>query len=114
LFAPLRTPPLATSEPAQNERRDRLARKIRAFVENPITNLVNGALLFLIGLTEASRTFEDDVANRQLRVGHGLILIGLFSALQALPHLLAGLDASGRYLESKDHKAPIEKSDDKP
>lgn len=83
----------------------RLSRAITRFVENPITNLVKGIVLFLIGLSDASRTFANDLAHQQLRVGHGLIVIGIFSILGALPHLIDGLEAGQRYLELRDRKA---------
>jgi hypothetical protein len=82
-----------------SNRRDKIARAITAFVENPVTNLVKGIALLLIGLTEASRTFREDVAHGQVRVGHGLVIIGLFSILGALPHLIEGLEAGRKYLE---------------
>jgi hypothetical protein len=84
---------------------DRIARAITRFVENPVTNLVKGIALLLIGLSEASKTFTDDLAHKQLRVGHGLIIIEVFGILTALPHLIEGLDAGGRYLELRDKKA---------
>ena len=87
-----------------NGRKDRIARAIASFVENPITNLVKGIALLVIGLTEAARTFHEDIAHGQLRVGHGLVIIGLFSILDALPHLIEGLDASRKYLESTGKK----------
>jgi hypothetical protein len=97
-----------------NNRRDKIARAISAFVENPVTNLVKGIVLLLIGLTEASRTFREDVAHGQVRVGHGLIIIGLFSILDALPHLIEGLDASRKYLESTGKKDQATHETDKP
>jgi hypothetical protein len=84
---------------------DKVAKAITRFVENPITNLVKGIALFLIGLSEASKTFADDLAHKQLRVGHGLIIIGVFVILSALPHLIEGLDAGRRYLELGEEKA---------
>jgi hypothetical protein len=84
---------------------DRIARAIRSFVENPVTNLVKGSVLVFIGLSEASKTLMDDITHRQLRVGHGLIIIGLFSILDSLPHIIGGLEASNRYLELRDRNA---------
>src|SRR5438128_1554220 len=84
---------------------DRIARAITRFVDNPVTNLVKGIALLLIGLSEASKTFTDDLAHKQLRVGHGLIIIGVFGILDALPHLIEGLEAGQRYLELRDKKA---------
>ena len=37
--------------------RGKVARAITSFVENPVTNLVKGIALLLIGLTDASHTF---------------------------------------------------------
>jgi hypothetical protein len=87
-----------------NDRWNRVARAITAFVENPVTNLVKGIMLLLIGLSEASRTFREDVSQGHIRVGHGIILIGIFSILEALPHIIEGLDASRKFMESKGKK----------
>src|SRR5436305_5474584 len=97
-----------------NNRRDKVARRIAAFVEHPVTNLVKGIALLLIGLTEASRTFREDVAHGHVRVGHGLIIIGIFSILEALPHIIEGLDASRKYLEVKGKKGRAPQGTDKP
>ena len=67
---------------------------------------MKGIALLLIGLSDASKTFTDDLAHRQLRVGHGLIIIGFFGILGALPHLIEGLEAGRRYLELRDEKEP--------
>ncbi len=81
-----------------------IARAITSFVENPVTNLVKGIALLFIGLTEASHTFREDLAHGRLRVGHGLVIIGFFSILGALPHLIEGLEASSRYLELREKR----------
>ncbi len=88
-----------------SERWGKVARGIKAFVENPITNLVKGVVLMLIGLSEASETFRDDLLHHHLRVGHGMVIIGLFSILTALPHLIDSLEAWVRYLELREKKA---------
>ncbi len=80
---------------------DKIARAITSFVENPVTNLVKGIALIFIGLSEASHTFREDVAQGHVRVGHGIIIIGTFSILEALPLVIEGLDASRKYLERK-------------
>jgi hypothetical protein len=91
-----------------SDRTDRIARAIEAFVEHPITNLVKGIVLLLIGVSEAARTFSEDLAHWRFRVGHGLVIIGVFSILEALPHLIEGLDASRRFLESRGRKARMQ------
>jgi hypothetical protein len=87
---------------------NRIARAISRFVENPVTNLVKGITLLLIGLTDASRTFIDDLGHPHLRVGHGLIILGIFGILGALPHFIEGLEAGKRYLDLRDQKTQPE------
>ena len=74
-------------------------------MENPVTNLVKGLSLFLIGLSEASRTFREDIEYGRSGLGHGLIIIGIFGILTVLPHFLDGLEASKRYLDLRDEKS---------
>jgi hypothetical protein len=83
----------------------RVARAIDRFVDNPVTNLVNGTMLLLIGFSEASRTFTDDLARGQFRVGHGLILIGAFGILRTLPNLIESLEAGRRYMELRNRRS---------
>lgn len=87
-------------------RADVAARAIRSFVDNPVTDLVKGLVLVVIGLSEAWGTIQEDVAQHHLRVGHGLIIIGVFSLLRALPPLIESLDAEARYLEVGTKKGP--------
>ncbi len=97
-----------------NDRLERIARAIASFVENPVTNLVKGIALLLIGVTEASHTFREDVAQGHVRVGHGIIIIGIFSILEALPHIIEGLDASRRFLDHKVKKSVAPHETDRP
>lgn len=85
-----------------SSRRLKVAHAISAFVEHPITILVKGIVLLAIGLVDASRTFREDLATHQVRVGHGLVIIGFFSVLGAIPHLIEGLAAGGKYLSLKE------------
>jgi hypothetical protein len=97
-----------------NDRWQRIARAITAFVENPVTNLLKGIALLLIGLTEASHTFREDFARGHVRVGHGIIIIGIFSILESLPHIIEGLDASRKFLEHQVKKDQAPHETDKP
>jgi hypothetical protein len=97
-----------------SERGTRVARGIESFVENPVTNLVKGVALLLIGISDASHTFRDDLAHGHVRVGHGLIIIGIFSILGALPHLIEGLGAAARYLELREEKDRAKKEAENP
>ncbi len=93
---------------------ERIARAITSFVENPLTNLVKGIALLYIGLTGAAHTFREDVAQGHVRVGHGIIIIGIFSILEALPHIIEGLDASRKFLEHKGKTGEAPHEADKP
>ena len=90
----IRSRQTSPDERAHDERSRRQAshRAIKSFVENPITNLVKGLALLLIGLADASRTFLDDITHGHLRVGHGMVIIGFFSILGALPHLIDSME----------------------
>jgi hypothetical protein len=63
---------------------------------------VKGTLLLLIGLSESSKTLIDDIAKKQLRVGHGLVIIGHFGVLEALPHFIEGLEAGKPYIDLRE------------
>ena len=85
-----------------SDRSRKIAKGIDSFVENPFTNLLKGVALLVIGFTDASRTFREDIAHGRLRVGHGMVILGFFCILGALPHLLEGLEASARYMELRE------------
>ena len=87
-----------------SKRGEKLAQAIDSFVENPVTNLVKGVALLLIGVSDASHTFRDDITHGHVRVGHGLIIIGVFAILGALPHFIESLEAGARYLELREKK----------
>jgi len=93
---------------------NKISHHIRSFVDNPITTLVKGVALLLIGLSDASHTFRDDISHGQVRLGHGVIIIGLFGILDALPHLIGSLEAGGRYLELREKKRQTSKEADNP
>ncbi|MDG3002556.1 hypothetical protein [Paludisphaera mucosa] len=80
---------------------NKIARGITRFVDSPVTKLVKGVALLVIGLSEASRSFADDLVQKQLRVGHGLVIIGVFGILEALPHFIDSLEASRDYLQRR-------------
>jgi hypothetical protein len=97
-----------------SKRGNQISQRRQSFVDNPITNLVKGLALLLIGLSDASHTFRDDVSHGKVRVGHGLIIIGLFSILGALPHLGESLEAGGRFLELREKKGQMREEADSP
>src|SRR5205809_6360080 len=89
---------------AMNKQPNKVGRAITRFVENPVTILVKGVVLLLIGLSEAARTLRYDLTHGQVRIGHGLIIIGLFGILEALPHLLDGLGAWVEFSSLRDEE----------
>jgi hypothetical protein len=105
---------MITEKIQASDRASRVARAITRFVQNPLTNLVKGGVLVVIGLFDTSVTIRDDVAHGHLRLGHGLIIIGLFSILDALPNLIEGMEAWARYLEHREKKEPVRKESDSP
>jgi hypothetical protein len=86
------------------DRRVKIARAIKSFVENPVTNLVKGIALLLIGLSDVSHTLRDDITHGHVRLGHGLMIIGLFGILDAFPHLLGGLKAGEQFMEYRQER----------
>jgi hypothetical protein len=97
-----------------SEYADKLSRRIRSFVGSPVTVLVKGIALLLIGLSDASHTFRDDISHGQVRIGHGLIIIGIFGILDALPHLIEGLEAGGQFLELREKQGKTGEESDTP
>jgi hypothetical protein len=95
-----------------SRRADVAARTIRSFVDNPVTNLVKGSVLLAIGFSDAWGTVRQDIIQRHLRVGHGLVIIGFFSLLGALPPLIESLDAGGRFLDARAKEDPTSETDD--
>jgi hypothetical protein len=89
-----------------SDRAVKVARAIQAFVDNPAAIRVKGVVLLIIGLADASHTLIDHITRKHLRVGHGLIIIGLFGILEALPHFLGGLEAGERFLDPRSRTSP--------
>ena len=73
---------------------------------------MKGLALLLIGLSDASYTFRDDITHGHVRVGHGLVIIGVFSILGALPHIIDSMEAGERYLELREQKDPARQEAD--
>jgi hypothetical protein len=87
-------------------RRTKVARRIRAFVEHPATNLVLGVGLFAAGFAETYVSFSEDLSKWRLGAHHGLLVLGLFNVLASVPDLIEGLDAGGKFLERLDGGKP--------
>ena len=91
-----------------SDRWSRIARAIDSFVENPITNLVKGVASCSSASPKPRGPSRKTFTESHLRVGHGLVIIGFFGILEALPHLIDGLEAGKRYAELRATKEPTE------
>jgi hypothetical protein len=63
-----------------------------------------------LAFADVSHTFWHDVSHGHVRLGHGLIIIGLFSILSAPPHFIDSSEAGGRFLELREEKKSKEES----
>lgn len=104
----------SNTNPEKPSRLERFTNGLTSFVESPMTNLIKGISLLVIGIIDASQTFKQDLTHLRLRVGHGMALIGLFSILGVLPHFIGGLEASQRYLKKKTEKGQDPSGKDAP
>ena len=63
----------------------RLARALKRFVDHPVTKLGVGLILIASGLIETDDTVLDDLHHLRVRVGHGVVILGLVNVLASLP-----------------------------
>ena len=63
----------------------RLARALKRFVDHPVTKLGVGLILIASGLIETYDTVLDDLHHLRVRVGHGVVILGLVNVLASLP-----------------------------
>jgi hypothetical protein len=87
-------PPVEKPEP-------RFIDALKAFVEHPTTKLVVAIILIVSGLIETLDTVKEDVSNLRVRVGHGIILLGLVNAFSSLPPVIDGIE---RWLKAAEIK----------
>jgi len=66
----------------------RLSRWIRRLVDNPYAKLLVGVILLVTGLHEAWATLRADLIHLNLKAHHGVMVLGLFHILTAIPDLL--------------------------
>jgi hypothetical protein len=80
----------------------RLARALKRFVDHPVTKLVVGLILIVSGLIEAYDTVLDDLHHLRVRVGHGVVILGVVNVLASLPEVIAGIENWLNYLERRE------------
>jgi hypothetical protein len=70
----------------------RLARALQRFVDHPVTKLGVGLILIASGLIEAYDTVLDDLHRLRVRVGHGVVILGVVNVLASLPEVIDGIE----------------------
>ena len=73
-----------------------MLKRIERFVESPYVNLVIGAILFLSAVSEVGDVLCDDILRLNFRVHHGIMIYGVFMALQSIPNLFESLERVSR------------------
>jgi hypothetical protein len=79
----------------------RIARALKRFVDHPVTKLFVGLILIVSGLIEAYDTVLDDLHRLRVRVGHGVVILGVVNVLASLPEVIEGIENWIIYLEGR-------------
>jgi hypothetical protein len=80
----------------------RVAQALKRFVDHPVTKLFVGLILIISGLIEAYDTVLDDVHRLRVRVGHGVVILGVVNVLASLPEVIEGIEHWLNYLEKRE------------
>jgi hypothetical protein len=80
----------------------RIALALKCFVDHPLTKLGVGLILIVSGMIEAYDTVLDDLHRLRVRVGHGVIILGVVNVLASLPEVIDGIDRWLSYLEGRE------------
>jgi hypothetical protein len=80
----------------------RLALVLKRFVEHPVVKLGVGLILIVSGLIEAYDTVLNDFHRLRVRVGHGVIILGVVNVLASLPEVIEGMNHWLGYLEQRE------------
>ena len=79
----------------------RIAHALKRFVDHPVTKLAVGLILIVSGLIEAYDTVLDDLHRLRVRVGHGVVILGVVNVLASLPEVIDGLKHWLSYVEGR-------------
>jgi hypothetical protein len=80
----------------------RIALALKRFVDHPLTRLGVGLILIASGLIEAYDTVLDDLHRLRVRVGHGVVILGVVHVFASLPDVITGIEQWLRYLEGRE------------
>ena len=101
-----RKPELSEAHADQAARRSgaplSIALTLKRFVDHPMTKLGVGLILIASGLIEAYDTVLDDLHRLRVRVGHGVVILGVVNVLASLPEVIEGLQHWLGYLEGRE------------
>ena len=101
-----RKPELSEAHADQAARRSgaplSIALALKRFVDHPMTKLGVGLILIASGLIEAYDTVLDDLHRLRVRVGHGVVILGVVNVLASLPEVIEGLQHWLGYLEGRE------------
>ncbi len=66
-------------------------KRLEAIAKSPYVELVVGLILVTTGLFEAGETLFSDIAEGDVGLHHGIIVLGVVHAIKALPGAIAGM-----------------------
>jgi hypothetical protein len=81
-----------------------MVRALKRFVDHPMTKLGVGLILIASGLVEAYDTVLDDLHRLRVRVGHGVVILGVVNVLASLPEVIEGIEDWLGYLEGREDR----------
>jgi hypothetical protein len=84
----------------------RIALALKLFVDHQMTKLGVGLVLIASGLIEAYDTVLDELHRLRVRVGHGVVILGVVHVLASLPEVIEGIERSLSYLEGREDSRP--------
>lgn len=71
---------------------DKIIHLLQRFVTNPYVNCMVGIILLGTGLSEAWVSLQDDIINLSVRAHHGVMVLGIFTTLKAIPEIIISLE----------------------
>jgi len=66
-------------------------KRLEAIAKSPYVELVVGLILVATGIFEAGESLFEDIAEGDVGLHHGIIVLGIAHAIKALPGAIAGM-----------------------
>ena len=89
-----------------------IARALRRFIRHPVTEMAVGLILIATGLIEAYDTVLDDFHRLRVRVGHGVVILGVVHVLASLPAVIEGIEHWLSSFEGRQDRHPSQDGPD--